>query len=313
MTDYGRLLDDEMKAFIEAVASATPHLAEDATADDYRDAYLEMCRYFASDVPEGMVISDSEIAGRPVQHYQPASTATDCLMIYFHGGGFVLGNLESHWSICADLSHAGQLEVMAVDYRLAPEHRHPAQHEDCLGVTRALIDKYPGRQFILAGDSAGAWLAAMVSHSLRGETEAIIGQLLIYPTFSGNPDTGSYITHAHAPMLSREDVIRYGHLLFGEDADEDEITGPLYQTEFSSLPATIIFSAECDPLHDDGPAYCDRLLGAGNKAVCISQKGMVHGYLRGRHQVASIAGAFADICLAARQLSQQIWPFKPEN
>ena len=69
MTDYGRLLDDEMKAFIEAVASATPHLPEDATADDYRDAYLEMCRYFASDVPEGMVISDSEIAGR----HRPAS------------------------------------------------------------------------------------------------------------------------------------------------------------------------------------------------------------------------------------------------
>jgi len=313
MTDYDSLLDDEMREFIAAVKSATPHLPEDATPDDLRDAYLEMCRYFAADVPEGMAISDAEIAGRPVQRYLPAITDNDCLVIYFHGGGFVLGDLESHWSICADLSHTSQLELIAVDYRRAPEHRHPVQHDDCLGVTRALIKKNPDRPVILAGDSAGAWLAAMVSDSLRGETDAIIGQLLIYPTFSGNTDTGSYITHAHAPMLSRQDVIRYGHLLFGEDAKQDEVTGPLLKSDFSSLPASIIFSAECDPLHDDGPAYCDRLVSAGGRAVCISQKGMVHGYLRARHQVAGVASAFADICAAARQLSQKIWPYRPAS
>jgi len=309
MTDYDTLLDDEMKAFIEAVKSATPHLPENPDSNDHREAYLEMCRYFAAPVPEGMTIKDAEIAGRPTQHYHPASTANDCLIIYFHGGGFVLGDLESHWSICADLSHESQLELIAVDYRRAPEHRHPVQHHDCLDVTRALISRNPDRPVILAGDSAGAWLAAMVSHSLRAETHAIIGQLLIYPTFSGDTDTGSYITHAHAPMLSREDVIRYGHLLFGEDAKEEEIKGPLRETDFSSLPASVIFSAECDPLHDDGPAYCDRLVSAGNQAVCFSQKGMVHGYLRGRHQVASIASSFGDISSAARHLSRQEWPY----
>lgn len=309
MPEYHKLLDDEMIAFIEAVKTATPDLPEHPQADDYRDAYLEMCRYFAAPVPDGMVIEDAEIASRPTQHYRPATIDNDSLIVYFHGGGFVLGDLESHWSICADLSHASQLELLAVDYRRAPEHRHPIQHHDCLDVTRAVISQNPKRPIILAGDSAGAWLAAMVSQSVKAETNAIIGQLLIYPTFSGDTDKGSYITHANAPMLSRDDVIRYGHLLFGENASEQDIQGPLRETDLSSLPASIIFSAECDPLHDDGPAYCDRLIEAGNKAICISQRGMVHGYLRGRHQVASIAKAFQDIVSAARHLSRNEWPY----
>jgi len=311
--DYDRLLDEETKAFIARTHQYSPDRGHDPTIAEMRADYEAMCAGFAAPHPDKLQVHDTVIAnGRhclPVRWYRPDRTAeTDPLLIYFHGGGFVVGGLDSHDSICADLADGAGLTILAVDYALAPEHPYPAALEDALSAVRYILKTQPDRQILLAGDSAGAWLAACVSHQLGTTEPRLAGQILIYPTLGGDVTSGSYVTHARAPLLTTEDILWYGRQFFGPDQPYQK-AGPLGQTDFGDLPPTVIFAAACDPLYDDGPAYAGKLAAAGTKAVCITEDGLVHGYLRGRYQVQKIAASFQRITSACRALGNGDWPY----
>ncbi|MEL0033315.1 MAG: alpha/beta hydrolase fold domain-containing protein, partial [Paracoccaceae bacterium] len=200
-----------MRAFIEKSQAQYPSNATDQTIEEQRATYQKLCLDFNYGRPVGVLSNDAMIQHIPVRRYffdtaildsqnkNSASPTEKRLIIYFHGGGFVLGNLDSHDDICAEICAGTGYEVVSVAYRLAPEHRHPAMFEDALLATKVLIAKndFP---VILCGDSAGGNLAAAVAHALRPEPESIIGQLLIYPTLGPNTGTGSYERHALAPM-----------------------------------------------------------------------------------------------------------------
>lgn len=295
--DYARLLDAPTQAFVAATAAAYPPDGGGPTIAGQRAAYDAMCARFRAPRPAGLAVHDGPVAGVPCRHYG----AGPVTVLYLHGGGFVLGGLDSHDDVCADLAQATGLAVVSADYRLAPEHPHPAALDDALAVARALLAAGP---LVLAGDSAGGTLAAGAAHALRADP-GLRGQVLIYPALGGDPDRGSAVTHAEAPMLTRADMALYTRLRHGGAVPlRDATANPLQDSDFAGLPPTVIVTAACDPLADDGRDYRDAITAAGGRAVWHNETGLVHGYLRARHSVPRAAASFARIIAALSALAQ---------
>lgn len=303
MPDYQTLIDAPTWAFIEKTNAAYPENTATLSIADQRAIYDRMCAAFDSPYPPGVTSHDAPLAGVPCRIY-PGAQPT---VLYLHGGGYVVGGLHSHDGVCADIRTATGLTVAAADYRLSPENKHPAAFDDACAVARTLANKVP---LILVGDSAGANLAAAASHALRRETDQIKGQVLIYPGLGGDLNHGSYLTHAQAPMLTRDDVLFYKDIRHSGPAPEgDPTVSPLQDTDFSGLPPTLAIAAECDPLADDAPAYAAKIAAAGGRAQAVTEKGLVHGYLRARHSVPRAAASFARITATITAFAAGHWPF----
>ena len=258
MTDYRTLLDAETWAFIERTNSYYPPNAVDYTIEQQRATYDRLCREFFAGYPQGVSAEDGVIAEEdhdiPIRTYRNEKAEHAALVLYFHGGGFILGGLDSHDDICAELCARTGYEVVSVDYRLAPEHLHPAAFDDALAAFEWAIAT-DRREIVLCGDSAGGDLAAGVSHATRGHKRRPIGQVLIYPSLGGDRTKGSYVTHAEAPMLTVRDMAFYKDVHTGGADVSDDITyAPLKDANFANLPPTVIVSAECVPLSSDGQA-----------------------------------------------------------
>lgn len=300
--DYDRLIDAETWAFIRATESFYPPDAIGLTIADQRRVYDRMCRAFHKGHPPGISTTDQLFGAVPCRLYEKGASPVS--IVYFHGGGFVVGGLESHDDVCAEICDATGLRVISVDYRLAPEHRHPAHFDDSLSATRAVIATF-GPRLILAGDSAGGALAASVCHALRGSGAEMRGQVLIYPGLGGDRDRGSYVRHAHAPMLTRADVLFYEQIRHdGPPPTDDPRATALSDRDFTGLPPTLIVTAECDPLSDDGGDYRDRILAAGGQAEWVNEPGLVHGYLRARHSVTRARDSFARITATLARMGE---------
>lgn len=298
--DYQSLIDAPTWAFIRATDAAYPPDTASLSIADQRAIYDGMCRAFHRGYPHGVTARDHEIAGVPCRDFAGAAPA----VLYLHGGGFVVGGLESHDDVCAEIRGRTGLRVVCADYRLSPEHLHPAAFDDACAVARALLAAGP---LLLCGDSAGGNLCAAVSHALRGA--AILGQVLIYPGLGGDPDRGSYLTHAHAPMLTRDDVLFYKDIRHGAPPPQGDATvSPLQDSDFTRLPPTLAIAAQCDPLADDARDYAARLTAAGGTAVWIEEPGLVHGYLRARATVPRAAASFARITATLSAMAARQWP-----
>ncbi|MCE8509483.1 alpha/beta hydrolase [Ruegeria pomeroyi] len=305
--DYDRLLDAETWAFVRRTAESYPEDAVSLSIEGQRQVYDAMCRAFHAGRPEGVQAEDRDANGVPVRLYwagQPTRT-----VVYAHGGGFVLGGLDSHDDVCAEICARTGYRVVAVDYRLCPEYRHPAQLDDCL-VAVGWAETEFGDPIVLAGDSAGGNLMAAVTHRLRGQRREIWGQVLIYPLLSARPEAPSYREHAEAPMLSTADVAFYQSVRFdGPVPQGDPGWAPLSDSDFTGLPPTVAVTAGCDPLRDDGRDYCAAITAAGGRAAWINEEGLVHGYLRARSSVTRAADSFERITLAIEALGQGLWPY----
>jgi len=297
-TDYQSLIDAPTWAFIAKTAESYPDDTASASVADQRRIYDAMCATFACDYPPGVTARDIAVAGVACRDYAGGRPT----VVYFHGGGFVVGGLHSHDSICAEICAVTGFRVVSVDYRLSPEHPHPAAFDDAVAVTRALLAAGP---VVLVGDSAGGNLAAAAAHALRGP--GLLGQVLIYAGLGGDPGVGSYLTHAQAPMLTRDDVLFYAGIR--RNAPDDPSALPLLEPDLSGLPPVVAFSAECDPIADDGLHYCARLTAAGIPARRVLEPGLVHGYLRARHTVPRAAASFARITSAIAALGAGDWPY----
>lgn len=178
--DYASIIDTATWAFIRRTEAFYPPETAGFPVEEQRRIYDRMCAAFAHERPQGIVSRDAPVGGVPCRIYRGGPGPR---VIYCHGGGFVVGGLHSHDDICAEICTMTKLEVVAVDYRLAPEHPHPAALDDVLAVIAAL----PG-ELVLAGDSAGGCLVAASSHMLRDPR--ILGQVLVYPML-GVPWTGA--------------------------------------------------------------------------------------------------------------------------
>jgi acetyl esterase len=257
--------------------------------------YNKMCAAFDQGRPSDITTDDAPFGGVPCRVYTPDNPSLGTVF-FCHGGGFVVGDLDSHDSICAEFCSITGLRVVAVDSRLSPEHPHPEDFNDAWAAFGAVCATYVG-PIVMCGDSAGGNLVAAVTHYARGRIdERIAGQLLIYPGLGGDHSKGSYITHSEAPGLTTRDMEFYMNIRSaGQDKTGDPTYAPLHDTDFTNLPATVIITAECDPLSDDGMAYRDALVAAGGKAIWINEAGLVHAYLRARLMSAKAAASFTRV------------------
>ena len=223
----------------------------------------------------------------PARLYAPtAGGAPLPTVAYFHGGGWVQGDLETHHGLCARLAkHAGAL-VVAVDYRLAPEHKFPAAVEDCLAAYRWLrargrdLGADPARVAV-AGDSAGGNLSAVVSQlAASGDVSVPTCQALIYPAVDFSLETDSHRELVDGHVIPRDRILWYGEQYLRSEADKKDLrASPLLAPSLVGQPPTLLVTAGFDPLRDEGRAYGDRLREAGVDVVYREYPGQIHAFV----------------------------------
>jgi acetyl esterase/lipase len=245
---------------------------------------------------------DGEI---PVRLYRPDSKSALPGLVYFHGGGFVLCNLESHDGVCRSLANAAGCAVVSVDYRLAPEHRFPAAPEDCYAATRFVAER--GRELgidaariAVGGDSAGGNLTAVVSQMARDRRGPRLRfQLLVYPVTDASFDTPSYRENAEGYFLTTNMMKWFWGKYLADPGDAaNPYASPLRAKDLTGLPPGLCITAEFDPLRDEGEAYAARLRQAGVEVTATRYDGMFHGFFgmgalldKGKKAVAQAADA----------------------
>jgi acetyl esterase len=238
----------------------------------------------------------------PIRIYQPENARG--VLVYFHGGGWVIGSLDSHDAPLRSLANAAGCSVVSVDYRLAPEHRHPAAAEDCYAATCWVADNArslgadPGA-LAIGGDSAGGNLAAVTALLARERRGPRIRyQLLVYPVTDHDFERASYRENAEGYFLGREDMRWFWNHYVPSQTDRNLFTAsPLRARDLSGLPPAHLVSAEFDPLRDEGEAYAARLREAGVPVSLTRYDGMIHGFFsmaaiipRGRDAILEAAG-----------------------
>jgi len=294
------MLHPETRALLDLIAERglpATHLLSPAEA---RQAYRERGRLTQPEAPEMaqvlMLQAEGPHGAIPLRLYRPLAVParrtgdTDALpaLLYFHGGGWVIGDLETHDTLCRELAHGAGCAVIAVDYRMGPESRFPAAVDDCVAATRwvqahaASLGLLPGR-IAVGGDSAGGNLAAVVAITLRdsGAAAPLRMQLLIYPATDMRRTAPSHQVNGAGYLLTRE-TMAYFHRHYIADPATDDLdwrASPLLHTDLTRLPPALVLTAGFDPLRDEGLAYAERLSAAGNRCSSVCFERQIHGFI----------------------------------
>jgi acetyl esterase len=241
--------------------------------------------------PEVARVEDRSIetpkARIPLRLYTPEGDGPFPIVVFFHGGGFVICDIETHDSLCRDLCRRTRCLVVSVDYRLSPEHKYPAATDDCHAATCWAADhaaEFAGdaSTLFVVGDSAGGNLAAVTSARIRDQGgPALAGQVLVYPvTDYHTPPSASYLENAHAKNLTRRRMMWFWRLYLSHPSEADSAyASPLRASRFDGLPPTLVITAALDPLRDEGEAYASRLAEAGIPARSSRYEELHHGFL----------------------------------
>lgn len=281
-------LDSQVRRFLDRLAATAPRNAAELTVAERR-ASIERLSALAGEPEPVARIEKRSIPGPAgtlrVWSYTPAGARMGPLpgLIYFHGGGFVAGSLETHDGICRSLANASGCRLVSVDYRLGPEARFPAAVEDACAATRWIashaaqlgIDE---RRIGVCGDSAGATLAAVVAQTLAASGEPRLAlQFLLCPILDYRAETASWQAFGSGHFLDRETLDHDLRHYLGEHAEAaDPRISPLRAPRLEGLPPACIHTAECDPLRDEGAEYAARLEKAGVSASYRCHSGMIH-------------------------------------
>jgi len=243
--------------------------------------------------------------------YRPVLGEALPALVYFHGGGWTIGDVDTHDALCRQLALGARCVVFSVDYRLAPEHPFPVAVEDCFAATRYVAehaDELKVRAIAVGGDSAGGNLAAVVSLLARDAgAPAIAFQLLVYPATDQRCATPSHERNAEGYLLTR-DAIQYfrRHYLTHERDWSDWQASPLLAKSHADLPSALVLTAGYDPLIDEGRAYADKLRAAGVAVDYREYADMVHGFVLFGGVLDTANSAVADCCAALRRAFEKV-------
>ena len=278
---YEKLLDDEVKQFIrisESFVSKSPS----HSVEEMRKSYNEMVEHFRQARPPNVKTEDKKVEFKEraliYRHYSKSSDNRSDL-IYLHGGGFVLGGLESHDDICAEICDITGCNVFSLDYSLAPEIKYPEFFLDAIRFYYFI--KNPERRLILMGDSAGGTLAGFVSNKVRNVAIRPEAQVLIYPDLAGQISDHNKRHFWDAPLLTKNDIEFY-HKYAGLPLEKG-LHDLIGNFDHDNMPKTLLVSAEVDPLAEDCQIYSEILERHGCDITFLEGIGLPHGFLRARH------------------------------
>jgi len=296
-------LDPRARRFLDTLAAMNPPSALELTVDERRAALAHLLSFAGQ--PEAVAaVANLTVPGPGgalgVRLYTPAGAPTGAILpglIYFHGGGLVAGTLDTHDPVCRSLANASGCRLLAVDYRLAPEHRFPAAVTDGCAATQ-WIAAHAGELGVdphrlgISGDSAGATLAAVVCQVVSAAGRVPLAfQLLLCPIMDFAAESDSRRSFARGYLLDRDTLEHDLKYYLGPDADRaDPRISPLRAAELHHLPPTGIHTAEFDPLRDEGHAYAERLTAAGVRTIYRCHPGMIHLFY-GMRGILAYAGA----------------------
>lgn len=312
------MLDAEARTLLDLMEEASkagrpkleslPHAIGRAAVD-------KMSEDSEADPPEVATTIDGHFAGPGgeirYRRYQPMNVNAGTLptLIYYHGGGFVIGTIETHDSTCRRLANKSRCQVISIDYRLSPEHPFPAPIDDGIAAFRYVRDNAAAmgadpKRLAVGGDSAGGAVAAVVCQAMRDAKEqGPAFQMLIYPATDSSKESGSRKSFAEGYFLTKGlmDWFWKAYVPAGTDLADLRLS-PLLAKDFTGLPPAFVLTAGYDPLRDEGRAYADRLIDAGVKTTYVNYPGTIHGFfsltrflkqgLKANDEAAAVMGAF---------------------
>jgi acetyl esterase len=287
------MLHPQTRALLDLIEQRGVPPTHTLSPADARTLYRERRSFTQPAPPEVASVRNLQADGPhgaiPLRLYRPlgaAATETLPVLVYFHGGGWVIGDLDTHDTLCRELANGAGCAVVAVDYRLAPEHRFPTAVDDCLAATR-WVRTHAGElhldatRLAVGGDSAGGNLAAVVSLTARDAGDlAIAYQLLIYPATDQHRTAPSHTSNGQGYLLTT-DTMNYftGHYITDPAQYRDWRASPLLRDDLQKLPPALVLTAGYDPLRDEGAAYAERLTAAGNRATYVCFERQIHGFI----------------------------------
>jgi acetyl esterase len=291
----------DVTAFLALLNSLPKPDYATVTAEMMRTMNVTMIAMAEVDAGPLAVIKDLAIPGPagtiPARLYDARETrAPGPVMVFYHGGGFVIGTLDTYQALCAEAARVLDIPVVSIDYRLAPEHKWPAAPEDCEAATRWIAENIPCTCLVTCGDSAGGNLAIVTTMTLRDQPAAVpvIAQFPIYPVVADHEDWDSYRDHNDAKLLTA-DVMDYFKNAYA--AEESHIRSAPLGFDHVGMPPTLILTAGLDPLRDQGRAYAGALIAAGVPTIYREAVGTIHGFVNLRKAMpsgqADLAGALA--------------------
>jgi acetyl esterase len=287
------MLHPQARALIDLIETRGIPPVHTLAPDEARRMYRDRRVFTQPEAPEVAQVRDM-VAGHgghpvPVRTYRPAgSDANEALpvLVYFHGGGWTIGDLDTHDTLCRELANAAGCAVVSVDYRMGPEARFPAAVDDCIAATRwvrasAATLRIDPNRVAVGGDSAGGNLAAVVALALRDADEPPLAfQLLIYPATDMRLAAPSHRTNGQGYLLT-SDAIAYYRANYIDDPSlhADWRASPLLHADLSRLPAALVLTAGYDPLRDEGLQYAQRLTESGTRCTYVCFDRQIHGFV----------------------------------
>lgn len=287
------MLHPQARALLNLIEERNVPPTHTLTPAQARAMYRERRFFTQPDPPEVALVRDLAMPGPggdiALRLYRPAGSSSGSVLpvlVYYHGGGWVIGDLDTHDTLCRELANGSGCVVVAVDYRMAPEHRFPAAALDAIAAARWVHDNatllhLDATHMAVGGDSAGGNLAAVVAQAARDEGgPALAFQLLIYPATDNRRTAPSHQANGEGYLLTR-DTIGYFHDHYITEAsqDLDWRASPLLRDSLAGLPPALVLTAGYDPLRDEGLQYAQRLTEAGNRATLVCFERQIHGFI----------------------------------
>jgi acetyl esterase len=296
----------QVAALLQAAARSPLPTLDKVSAFVARRLYADRCKtVMPKKVPEAQVRLLLTPGGVPIRSYRPArATRSDVLpaLVFFHGGGWTIGDLDTHDPLCRSLANGGRCEVFSVEYRLAPEAPFPAAVEDCIAATEFVLKH--SRRIAVGGDSAGGNLAAVVALTLE---EKIAFQLLIYPATDQSMASESLKRNAEGYLLTRSMMEKFRAYYLPQPADWlDWRASPALAKSHAGLPPAFVLTAGFDPLCDEGRQYAELLARAGVEVEYRNYPDMIHGFILMGGVLDTANAAVEECCAALRRAFEKV-------